>query len=356
MQAVLLGIAEVRWFARCFVLSAIFLTSQPSFACKQIIDDERLRLRCILSSVDGKVVPASEIANLDSSLKKLGHTEGLGLPSRAPDHILVPSFGISTSFERNLNDGSPNKPLQLGENFFYPSDYQPQLDDLVISASPKLSGRSLYGVERYIQVELGYQKGSGIKYGFDLERTYVDLCSKNQIKEWTYIDFCFLKNGIKKRKSQTTEAQHTITVEKITPVSNLIQSTARIAVLSKSTNGTNQNGVNFGFGVISVLGYSRADFSDLSTATNVQLANRSRSISHTLEIKNHLVMLSHTNTWSSGGKILGYPWSELNSVNRLTLWINNQMTVTVGKINNKSNIDFFDYTHPIFQVGFSRPF
>ena len=112
-----------------------------------------------------------------------------------PDLIFFPKISYST----NLNGGNPDKDLILGDYTFIGDKNLIAKQGILVGAGVAANMRYIYGEGRFLLFNLH----SSYDYSFDhqlgVNTFLVNLCSKNHLRNWSFIDICLNNENIKRK-------------------------------------------------------------------------------------------------------------------------------------------------------------
>ena len=332
------------------LLCVLCLCFSPAYACLTNAP-ERLRLRCQLDEVNGKAIEAQDFYNLDYALKRVGYESGLGLKHRLDKFQPIWGAGIGFVKESNINGGNPDKPLVLGNLTFLSDSNRLLKHDYAITPSVNFSGRIIFGVERLIDINVQGSKALGIKTGASISRSSVNICSKNSVGNWLYIDACSTlrteRKALNNQSTQTDELQ----LERLTSLGSTYYAFA-VKLISSSLNNARQLG--HAVSVTRMTGEA-ANSIEIFKADVIDGQHRltaSVLATHQTKFLGSPMALTLSHAKSTGGRLLGTRLEETTRTMQISFEPIKRYRFTLGHTKNQSDISYFSTSHFILEFNY----
>jgi hypothetical protein len=291
---------------------------------------------------------------IDYRLKREGYERGLGLSGRAKQFSLQPYITPILNYETDINGGNPSKPLQLGSITFTGDPNLGRKEGIVAGAGVGAYGRYLAGEGRYIDYSFGASYAHSVDYGIGIQRRFANLCSKNHLKNWWYIDACAGSSYVEKDLTYDTRNTLSLTTAKLFTSSPNSHHQASFGVNRVYDEDYEQNQLVLGFQTIHRNGWYSAINAVFGESIDGEIAVREAvSASLSLPVRNRRFTVSASYSEADGAKLLGFAraddtWSVSVSYN-----VYKNVELSVGYTDTDSTIDYFDVSAPTLSVSFT---
>lgn len=340
--------------ALLFCAVSISSTATANASCLDTSSNERLSNYCLVERASQQIIDLKTAQIVDYRLKHEGYEQGLGLPGRAKQFSFQPYITPILNYETDINGGNPSKPLQLGSITFTGDPNLVRKEGIVAGAGVGAYGRYLTGKGRYIDYGFGASYAHSIDYDIGIQRRFANLCSKNHIKNWWYIDGCAGSSYVEKQLTDDTRNTLSLTTAKLFTSSPNSHHQASFGVNRVYDEDYEQNQLVLGFQTIHSNGWHSSINAVFGESIDGDIATREAvSASISLPVRNRRFTASASYSEADGAKLLGFAraddtWSVSAAYN-----VYKNVDLSVGYTDTDSTIDYFDVSTPTVSVSFT---
>lgn len=257
-------------------------------------------------------------------------------------------------WENNINGGNPKKNLIINDQIFESDEKLYRKSGLLIGFQPSINGKYIFGNGRYLTYELTGQIQNNPQHNIWVRSLSGNLCSKNHVSDFYYLDFCVNSQEIEKQISDDKRVKSTIQLAKFFKSKSNFYNKVGISTHLVETKTYLQNQYQFDWegnlsrSLFASLGLNigNAVPNKLTDRTNVSVGLGYVLNSKPLEIQFNSIK-------SDGGYILGYDRVETRYSVNLSYPIWKGLSASIGYNKTFSNIDFFDTSDPNFRFYFN---
>lgn len=328
-------------------IASLFIYSYAS-ACTAV-SDERLRAYCLLNEINEKNISKQFASYVDTELKRVGYSRGLGLNDTTFIHKPSLRFNGILEWDDNINSGNPDKVLAIGPLRFNGDPNLVAKKGVVTGVGATLSVRHSYNEGSYVDLTTGMRHVISPQFMLTSSSQFSSFCDAKHLQNWWHINSCF----------RITATQ--------TDLADTNVKTASVGASKLFTTGnSNYNHVSFAIMRTDFGGYLQNRFVIKHDFTNIWAPNISYSLiigepvpnklatkyalhlNSKLRVTKKFIDVSAQITSASGGKILGYSYAEKNYKLGVSYPLNNKINAKIGYSLTDSTLDYFDREYPIF--------
>lgn len=336
-----------------FILPVLTATSSEA-KCLNSSVNERLSNFCLVKGTSNTLVTQRTVQVIDYRLKKEGYERGLGLPGRVDDFSFNSYIAPVLDYETDINGGNPNKPLQLGDISFTGEPDLVRKEGIVAGARSGAYGRFLLGEGRYVDYGFEMSYAHSFEHDIGLQRRFVNVCSKNHINNWWYIDGCANSSYVEQDLTEKLRNTLSLTTSKLFTLAGDSHHQASFGVNRVYDKDYEQNQLVLGLDTIHSNGWYSSINTVFGESIDGEMATREAvSASLALPVRNRRLTLSASYSESDGAKLLGFKraddtWSVSAAYN-----VYKAVDLSVGYTETVSTIDYFDVSTPTVSVSFT---
>ena len=253
------------------------------------------------------------------------------------------------SYDDNINGGNQNASFELGGFTFEGSPETIAKEGIVVGAEVGGTLRYAYGRGRFLDVSGGLSAIYSPKHDLSKYAASLNVCSKNHIQGWTYVDFCARANG------QSMSLSESVSYTASTAVTQLFSFAGydheATATLEQSYF-EDYDQAQFGSALTTSLGTLG------SVAVGFEVGE---DVDDTLHLNNRFYATYNTSAFQrpvsfqierglyDGGTFFGQDRVDETFTLGLRTRVSKQITVGITARKNDSSVDFYDYQ----TIGFS---
>ena len=319
------------------------------FATEKI---ERLKVYRFVKSVEGKQVSLQQAKKLVESLASIGFSYPLDLKKKPPDIYVKPILKL----DDNANGGVPAGSLEIGTLILHPEMHRISKSAVLAGAEMIIFNRTILGYGSFID-SLGKITSSKSMNAsnFDVNRYSIDVCSKNHIGNWWFLDVCTVASEEHKKisfyHSKTVSGKILKLFETSDNSHHLVSGELSKHKFAKYA----QNQFSFSFNSL----YQKK----ISSQFNVSFG---QNIKNQLALKTGIVAgvtlpIDYARGLSvglyyqkfSGGFLLGFPRQDFHYGLEVTLPISKEVSISVANRVVDSSINYFDKNSQTLSINFS---
>lgn len=335
---------SLRTFAlsiRLALAVALFGVVWPAFATA---GSERLQAYARIKAVEGRILPRSTALRIEAMASSLGFSE-----DRQPKTDL--SLTPLVAFDLNINGGNPPEPLAIGGFVFHGDPENYRKSGIVVGLKASQNTRFFFGYGKYLDISTRISKTHSSQHEIGIEDFQVNVCSKNHISNWWFIDMCAEKAVTEKALSASSIRKYSLSGAKVFG-DGPIQSQLSFTVKQKITASFQQNLIALGAEIVgpstsSAVNMSFGEPTDaLATKFSVD-ARISKTIAQTP------VSVSFSFEEAAGGQFFGVPRDEKIYGININFPVRANLNASVGYMITDSTIDHFDLESPTLGFQFS---
>ena len=171
-----------------------------------------MELRCLIQATEGRAIDAGVAKLLDTRLKKIGITEGLGIERSINGD--GPKLSLSMypilRFETNINGGNPNKTLQVGDLVLNGEPENYQVSGAVLGLGILGRGRYVYGPQQFIDYSLRTSLQTSTRTTDQIRSSQLRICNSSKLHGAFYLDVCGALSEENKTLSQSRSEELTV--------------------------------------------------------------------------------------------------------------------------------------------------
>ena len=335
------------------ILVLISAASSVRANCLGAASNERLSNFCVVQRATNRFTNLRTAQIIDYRLKKEGYTRGLGLPGRVTDFSFQPYITPIIDYETDINGGNPNKQLKLGSLTFIGDPDLLRKEGIVVGAGIGAYGRYLIGEGRYVDYGTGASYAHSFEHNMSIQRRLANVCSKNHTKNWWYVDGCAGSNYVEKDLTKDTRNTLSLTTSKLFTPSSNSHHQASFGVNRIYDEGYEQNQLSLDFDTIHTNGWYTSVNVIFGESIDGEIAVREAfSASISLPVRNRRFTLSASYSEADGAKLLGFKREEETWTISASYNAYKNIDVSVGYIETKSTIDYFDVSTPTVSINF----
>jgi hypothetical protein len=285
---------------------------------------------------------------LDGLLKREGYTAGLGFPTIVEKTSVQPFFTPLFDYNRNINAGNPNRPLELGGLTFIGDEENLRKSGVVVGILTGVNGRHIVGEGRYIDFALGASYAHSPKFDIGISTGFANVCSRNHLGNNFYIDGCASTNRQNRELANNLQSSYQISTSKIFSTSNTNHHAATVGLRRfVEHNSYEQDQLQ--------LSLSTARSNSFYSSVNVSLGEavkdtlalkQSASATIGTDLFNKSLTATIGYSYSDGGIMLGFERNDTNKFISFNYAITPMVSISLGYAQNVSSIDYFSEAEP----------
>jgi hypothetical protein len=339
--------------ALLFCFASIATSKAANANCLNASSNERLINYCLVQRASKQLIDLRTAQIIDYRLKHEGYEQGLGLPGRTKQLSFQPYVTPILDYETDINGGNPNKPLQLGSITFTGDPNLVRKEGIVAGAGAGAYGRYLVGEGRYIDYGFGASYAHSFEHDIGIQRRFANVCSKNHISNWWYIDGCAGSSYVEKELTEDTRNTLSLTTSKLFTLDANSHHQASFGVNRVYDEDYEQNQLTLGFQTIHRNGWHSSINAVFGESIDGEIATREAiSASLSLPVRKRRFTASASYSEADGAKLLGVAradetWSLSASYN-----VYKNIDVGLGYTETDSTIDYFDVSTPTVSLSF----
>ena len=342
---------------KLFILCLLFAHtgSIASGACIGWNVDPRLEAACIAQEIDGRVLSEDTAKTLDTSLRRGGYRNGLGLPTKQYKAITQPIFKLSPLmyYEDNINGGNPDKVLKIGSYVFAGDDDLVKEAGIVLGANMHTNWQIYYNNRSYLTASLDYSLVNSLDSDHSIHSFNSKICSQTFLRGGYYLDACKTQDSSKKSISQSKSSVRSIGLRVFETdeigtygTGFLLQEHIQADHFKQSQFTLEHERLMNDGGSYNLSATLAEDLNNKSVPT-LKLSGRVTSVLYGSKFT-----LSLKYQKSNSVRFLGYPMqSELTSLSAGFPLANN-LALNIGYAKSDNTIDYFDFEHPTLFITF----
>jgi len=325
----------------------LFFSSPAHANCLNSSTNERLSNYCLLKRSAGKVTTLSVAKVIDRRFKNEGYAKGLGLEGEADTFTLNPFVAPILDYETDINGGNPDRPLQLGNITFVGDPNFVRKEGIVVGAGAGIFGRYLAGEGRYVDYSVGASYAHSVEHDIGIQKRFGNICSKNHIKRFWYLDGCARTNYIEKDLSEETSHTLSLTGSKLFSSTPNNEHQVSLGINRLFAERYEQNQLSIGFQTIHSNGWHTSLNSTLGEKVKAENALREAyAASLSLPVFNRRLSLGGSYSEANGSRLLGIKRKDKTWAASLSYNVYSSIDVVIGYVETTSTIDFFDVSTP----------
>lgn len=327
--------------------------SPASASCLIASSNERLANFCLIERTKNSVIPLGLATLLDYRLKRSGRSTGIGFPVQVKQTDFQPFASPILYYSPDINGGNPNKQLVLGGVKFNSDPNLKRKKGMVIGVNFGLNGRSIYGDEKYIDINLNSSYAHSPKHNIGIKSLAGNFCSKNHIKEGWYFDICGGASRVSK-KIQNEQIKYTkFLISKLLSSHPFKHHQNTWGLERVFADNYTQNQFLFSHQTLSKAGYLwNVTIKSGEPIRGKLVTRKDLNWSLTKEIKNKRFKISGGFRSASGGKVFGFDREEQTNYVQLSYQVFKHVNFRLGYTKTDSNIDYFSASEPTLSMQF----
>jgi len=332
---------------------SIATTATANANCLTASSNERLVNYCLVERASTQIINLQTAQIIDYRLKHEGHASGLGLPGRAEKFSFQPYVTPILDYETDINGGNPNQPLQLGDITFNGDPNLVRKEGIVAGAGAGAYGRYLLGEGRYIDYGFGASYAHSFEHDIGIQRRFANVCSKNHISNWWYIDGCAGSSYVEKELTEDTRNTLSLTTSKLFTLDANSHHQASFGVNRIYDEDYEQNQLTLGFQTIHSNGWHSSINAVFGESIDGEIATREAvSASLALPVRNRRFTISTSYSEADGAKLLGVARADETWSLSMSFNVYKNIDIGLGYTETDSTIDYFDVSTPTVSVSF----
>lgn len=336
-----------------FVFFSTAAINSADASCLTALSNERLSNYCLVQRVNNRIASLRTAQVIDYRLKHEGYEQGLGLPGRAEQLSFQPYVTPILDYETDINGGNPNKPLQLGDITFNGDPNLVRKEGIVAGAGAGAYGRYLLGEGRYIDYGFGASYAHSFEHDIGIQRRFANVCSKNHISNWWYIDGCAGSSYVEKELTEDTRNTLSLTTSKLFTLAGDSHHQASFGVNRVYDEDYEQNQLTLGFQTIHSNGWHSSINAVFGESIDGEIATREAvSASLALPVRNRRFTISTSYSQADGAKLLGVARADETWSLSMSFNVYKNIDIGLGYTETDSTIDYFDVSTPTVSVSF----
>lgn len=255
------------------------------------------------------------------------------------------------NYDSNINGGVLKDSFTFN-GFVFDADptYRAKAGVVMGVAAGGLS-RVAWASGRYVEMQLRAESVWSPEYNIGRSTAALSLCSRNHVKDWTFLDLCHSATGSDRALGSSTSQETALSATQLFETgAGYHEVTAEVAQLQDAAGS--QPAATLSWGAIwdrvaTKLSVTKAAPKAGETALNSRIAADAQWL-----MGGHAVGVGLWHQRFSGGAFLGTARSDAATGINLSYQPRPGMTVQLGYMENHSNIDFFDVSQSSLQVRF----
>ena len=293
---------------------------------------------------------------IDSRLKSVGYSHGLGLPGSAATHPTSAKAFVQPilSYSDNINGGNPPEPLVLGSLTFNGDEALYRKEGIIAGLGAGLNGRSILDEGQYINYGVTASYAHSPEFGLGITTTNVDVSSINHIQNWWYLDAHITTSRVRKDITDNTTSTISLVSSKVYSSEGNSYSEASFGISRYFAESYIQNQLTLGYDTIHSNGiFSSVDVmfgEELEGQLTTRFSSRARV---SMQLVNKPLSLTARYSIADGGMMFGFERNENTYEISATYPIWGNLKATVGYRVTDSTIDYFDVDTPSFGIEFT---
>ena len=318
--------------------------------------NERLSNFCLFENTYGVNNRSDFIKYVDIRIKKEGYSDGIGLGLiEKAEPVVIQTFLMPTlSHSTNTNGGNPNKALVLGGATFIGNPALERKPGMLAGLSGGMTGRGIYGSGKYVDLDLRASYSVVPQSPISVMSFSGNLCSKNHIKTFWFIDMCLLSEVINKKITNENISSFKLSTSKMFSAQNTGAHELSVGFKKQFQSLYTQNKAFLDIESISKNGlYSKFTFTIGEPKNDNLTSRKSFNASVKTLVLGKPFFVTGTYNISKGGKILGYGRDENTSSINFSYPLDNRITLGIGYTKINSSIDYFSISEPNFNIQFN---
>ena len=334
-------------FAGIFIVIANF----ASASCLGLGASERLELRCLIQATEGRAIDAGVAKLLDTRLKKIGITQGLGIERSINGD--GPKLSLSMypilRFETNINGGNPNKTLQVGDLVLNGEPENYQVSGAVLGLGILGRGRYVYGPQQFIDYSLRTSLQTSTRTTDQIRSSQLRICNSSKLHGAFYLDVCGALSEENKTLSQSRSNEFKVGMLHVgnLPAGEPYEFGVELQNSIQSRNEQKRIQFKWGqytkFGVVNfktMFGEPSDTFHSLDFSYDIQIGS---------VIAGKRVQLSLSTARYSGSRYFGVERKDHTTRILTEIPVGRGAKVQFGLSQNDSSIDYFSSYEPILE-------
>lgn len=341
-------------FASVTVFALLFVSETATTQCLNNSQNARLSIKCLLDVENNKMLSVDAAKVVDQILKREGYSKGLGLPGSIPNPNHQTFMLPNLEYSADVNGGNPDKPLVLGNLIFIGDKNLVRKEGFLLGARFGVNGRYIHGEGRYFNFSVGAAVSRSHEHKMNVVQLSTNVCSKQHIKNWWYVDLCGNTRNIDKQLTEESTSNFSLTTSKIFSLNARSHHQAAVEIRRHVADQYEQNQLAFGIQTIHENGvFTKLDYSVGEEIENQLALRRSITGSVGTRIAGRKVTVSVNQSVEDGGLLLGVGYKERNASINMTYQSKANWIVNLGYLRTESNVDYFSSREPIFNISFT---
>ena len=338
------------------ILGAAFAPTVANAKCLISGENERLSNFCMLDQMSQGLIDYRLALLIDSRLKSVGYSRGLGLPGSAATHPTSAKAFVQPilSYSDNINGGNPPEPLVLGSLTFNGDEALYRKEGIIAGLGAGLNGRSILDEGQYINYGVTASYAHSPEFGLGITTTSVDVSSINHIQNWWYLDAHITTSRVRKDITDNTTSTISLVSSKVYSSEGDSYSEASFGISRYFAESYIQNQLTLGYDTIHSNGiFSSVDVmfgEELEGQLTTRFSSRARV---SMQLVNKPLSLTARYSIADGGMMFGIERNENTYEISATYPIWGNLKATVGYRVTDSTIDYFDVDTPSFGIEFT---
>jgi hypothetical protein len=342
---------------KCFIMPFFWgLLAFPAYSsCINLTEDSRLRTHCVSATFESMRLGLDDAKFLDALLKNEGYADGLGLPTKVDRTSFQPSLTLLFDYDRNINAGNPDRPLVLGDFQFTVNEENIRISGVVAGVLAGVSGRHIVGEGRYIDYAVGASYVFSPQHDIGIGTSLANICSRNHVAKDFYIDGCAAGSLQQRALARKSQSAVKIGATKLFSSSKSVHHSATISIIRYAeANNYQQKQLQMEISTARAKSFFSSVNVSLGEALPGTLAMRQRfSTSLGAELFGKPIIFEMGYSYLDGGNLLGFHRIDSKKYAQINYKISPIFTVSLGYLDNKSNIDYFSEAEPTVGIKFT---
>jgi hypothetical protein len=343
---------------RCLLLALALLAlpgqGRAASDCLPWFASERLQLNCLTQQLQQRQGGFRTLARADFLLASQGYRNRFGIvpPPRNPS--LNSSVFPVLQYSTNINGGNPAGDLVLGEIVFTPDPDFVEQDGVLLGFGTSLRSRLRYGEGRFVDLNAYGSLAKDPASGLDVATLEADVCSRNHVRNWWYVDLCATTQNIYRDLSDDLESSLSLGLAKVFAGPRGSSHEAAVTALRIFSDGYEQNQIGLRLSSIHPNGlFTSVGLRSGAAVPDTLVPQSLVSIAVGRVIWGKPVTLFAGYQVSDGGRLLGFDQRDEDRYFGINVMITSKVTLYASYTATDSSIDYFDGSEPTVGIQFN---